>query len=371
MRRPKSAEPERAALPPLFDGWLGALLPGPIPREGKATCNACAMWPKPGEARDAERHFAEETKCCTFLPTLANFLTGRILGDDDPAASYGRATVEARIDGGVGVTPLGLERTSAYGALYRLSPRAFGHAKAMRCPHYLEGEGGNCGVWRHRESTCATWFCKFERGEVGRRFWQRVHDLLVATELTLSRHCVLSLGFDAASLGALFPSRLQRAFSATHDGLSAADLDHVVDRGQFAALWGPWLGREREFYRECAAIVDGLDWAAIEALGGTELQLLARLVKDAYATLTSTALPERLERRSLKVVYSSPDRAEIVGYSDLDALRVPKELVDVLHCFDGSDTRKTIDRISDEHGLRLGDSVVRTLVDFSILGARR
>jgi hypothetical protein len=358
-------------LPPLFDGWIGALLPGPIPRETKATCGACAMWPKPGEARDAERHYAEETKCCTFLPALANFLVGGALDDRDPSASHGRATVEERIGRGVGVTPFGLERTPVYSALYRSSPLAFGRAKAMRCPHYLEEEGGLCGVWRHRESTCATWFCKYERGEVGRLFWQRVHDLLAAVELALARHCVLSLEFDAASLAALFPSRMRKSLSATHDGLSAADLDGVVAPAHFAALWGPWLGREREFYSKCRAIVEGLAWSEIASLGGSEIELLARLLKDAYVALTSAELPARLERRSLKIVYSSPDRAEIVGYSDLDALRVPKELVEVLHCFDGGDTRETIERISDEHGLALTDSLVRTLVDFSILGAPR
>ena len=66
----------------------------------------------------------------------------------DPAAAAGRATIEARIAKGVGVTPLGLLERRSTRCSTEASPASFGQAKSMRCPHFLEEEGGRCGVWR-------------------------------------------------------------------------------------------------------------------------------------------------------------------------------------------------------------------------------
>lgn len=86
---------EREPLPPLYDGWMLELLEGVIPRESRATCNNCAMCSQPGaESGPRERYFDPTIKCCTYIPVLPNFLVGRILTDDDPAARPGRLAVE-------------------------------------------------------------------------------------------------------------------------------------------------------------------------------------------------------------------------------------------------------------------------------------
>ncbi len=184
---------------------IGYPASGPDPAEQNSTCDRCAMLPPAGKQGGAnELYFSPATKCCTFLPELANFLVGRVLGETNAESAAGRATVEARLDKGLGVSPLGLLRTPMYSLLYRTSPGSFGHARSMRCPHYLE-EGGRCGVWRHRESTCATWFCKYGRGEKGRAFWERLHDVLVASEDSVRTHCLAELEFASDTLESLFP----------------------------------------------------------------------------------------------------------------------------------------------------------------------
>src|SRR4051812_28924758 len=96
-------------LPPLFAEWTHDMLPGPLPEEPHATCGSCAMLKKEGTPTErGDVFYSTQTKCCTYLPELKNFLVGRILGDADPAAARGRATVVARIGAGVGVTPFGL-----------------------------------------------------------------------------------------------------------------------------------------------------------------------------------------------------------------------------------------------------------------------
>ena len=159
-----------STLPPLYAGWIADLLDGPLPHEGEATCEDCAMWPSAGVPVSAGIAFNRETKCCTYIPALPNFLVGRIVEDNDPALAPGRASVEARIDARLGVTPLGIDRPPVHALLYQTGmSSAFGRSRALRCPHYREEAGGACGIWRHRNGVCSTWFCKYSRGATGQR----------------------------------------------------------------------------------------------------------------------------------------------------------------------------------------------------------
>src|SRR4029077_8749799 len=142
-------------LPPLYAKWVGDLLGGAIPREFRATCDNCAMREGTGEGAGAAHYYFDPViKCCTYIPELPNFLVGRILSDNDPAAQFGRTTVEKRIKDGIAVTPLGLAQPPVFSLLYRSSEQSFGRSSSLRCPHYIE-DGGRCGVWRNRDSTCA------------------------------------------------------------------------------------------------------------------------------------------------------------------------------------------------------------------------
>src|SRR5215471_13024784 len=85
-------------LPPLYEKWIVDLVGGTIPRESRATCDNCAMCAS-GATQDAaaQSYFFDPTiKCCTYVPTIPNFLVGRILSDAEPAAQPGRASVEKR-----------------------------------------------------------------------------------------------------------------------------------------------------------------------------------------------------------------------------------------------------------------------------------
>jgi len=132
------------------------------------------------------------------MPELWNYLVGQVLTDEHEDAAWGRATVEARIDRGHIVTPIGLGRSRTFKLLYDTGAAAtFGQTRALRCPHYNHDAGGLCGVWRHRESTCATWFCKYVRGAAGQRFWQEsVKPLLASIERALSFHCLTASRFE-------------------------------------------------------------------------------------------------------------------------------------------------------------------------------
>ncbi len=354
-----------AVLPALHAGWLEALFEGPIPAETRATCADCAMLAKPGDAApdDGRLYFEPAMKCCSYVPELHNFLTGQILSDDDPALAAGRLTVEERIQGGVGVTPLSLEPPADYALLYRHGAAAFGRSRALRCPHYLE-DGGRCGVWRYRESTCSTWYCKYVRGARGQAFWRDyVHPLLGTVERSLALWCALDLGFDLEALRPL----LAAARSSEAEPLRAEQLDHRAEPGAQRRLWRNWLGREMEWYRACAERVRELPWTQVLAICGPEARALARLARLAYERLRDAQLPERLEPAAFELVNIATDSVRTLSYSQLDPLELPVAVLHVLHYFHGRTARAAMAAIQERENIDLGEDLVLKLADFGLL----
>jgi hypothetical protein len=348
-----------SALPPLQAGWMTQLLGGAIPEETRATCRDCAMCSdvSPGAAS-----FNPRTKCCTFMPILCNHLVGRALDDDDPAGEVGRSSLRARIAAGVGVTPLALGRPPSYLLLYQHgSPKGFGQSLALRCPHYVE-EGGLCGIWRHREAVCATWFCKHVRGQVGLHFWQTVRTLLSVIEADLARWCLVELGLEASALEAMLP--VTRSDGVT---LSAAEVDGRSDRAVAEAVWGSWAGREEELYRACGRLVATLGFDDVLRLCGPEARLRAAIVRAAWQKLRSDEVPPQLRPGKLTVVRSGPAICRVTTYSQHDPIEMHRALLDVLHHFDGRPTEEVLAAIEQEGRMRLGPELVRQMADFAVL----
>ena len=353
-------------LPPLYATWMDQLLAGPIPAETDATCSDCAMCSTEGGPQTrSELFYNPEVKCCTYIPTLPNYLVGRMLGDEDPNFVFGRKTVEERLRAGLAVTPLGLGMPPTFTFLYaQTAGRAFGLSKTLRCPHYLSEEGGRCGIWKHRASVCATWYCKHVRGAVGAKFWASLNQLLSAVEQSLSHWCVYELEIEVEALSLLFPPR--SVFKNDHQ-LDHRALDGTVDPRMYELLWGKWLGREAEFYQEATRLVNGLDWKEIVSLGGTEIKVRERLVRDAYSRLMSEELPPSLRVGSLNVLGMGQESCRVTTYSAIDPLDLPQRLIAVLHYFDGRPTLDAMEAIEEHEGIKLDAALVRKLADFEIL----
>jgi len=299
------------------------------------------------------------------MPDLPNFLVGRILSDEGPRMAAGRATVEARLKAGIAVTPLGLGRPRVHRLLYQHGTgAAFGRNRTLRCPRYLEEAGGLCGIWLHRNSTCATWFCKHVRGAVGDRFWKSLNQLIGAVEWTLARWCVLELGVGAEALGRLFPSARD---PNRPDPLEPGEIDGGVDPQRYREVWGAWHGREREFFAQCASLANALTWAEVTAIGGPDIRIFVRLTVEAYGALVSNELPDRLVVGSFRAAPIGQRVTRVVSYRSYDPLAVPKEVMGLLPYFDGRLTGEVLKRIKKERGIALGRALVRKLADFEIL----
>jgi len=297
--------------------WLHSLLGGPIPTERRATCSDCAMTapdPFPGASP-----FDPETKCCTFFPNLASFQVGGLLSDDDPSVASGRATVAARIAEGLNTTPFGVGRPAIFTEIYTPGS-SFGQAKALRCPYYIE-DGGLCGIWRHRESTCATWFCKHERGRIGFDFWRATRLLFQAVEQRLAFVLAEELGVDREALLALERAPFQ--------------LCRDEDAGHYAAMWGPWAGREHEYFVETARRAEPLAWTDVRARCGEVLDEPAREFEAALAFLRNDQpLPEFTRVVMHEPISASGTRVRLRTYSEYDPLDLPAKVSAALPLLD-------------------------------------
>ena len=350
-------------LPPLYDRWMRECLAGDIPGEPKATCHDCAMCQAPGQAPSPNDpvFYDSRTKCCTYMPTLWNFLVGTLLEDDTPEAAQGRRTVEARIAAGIAVTPLGLERPPVYSVLYGHIPEAFGRAQSMRCPHYIE-EGGLCGVWRARESTCATWFCKHERGALAKRFWQDMHRLLMVAERQVATWCAMELDVGAEALAAMLPYPPGPKVPVT-----GADFDGRTTPERARLVWGNWAGRELQFYREAGRLARALSWAEVAAIGGSELRAAVEITRAGFERLTTRRLPERLRVSAFQLVPDPDGGGVVTTYSPLDPLRLSPMVLGILPFFDGRTTRGARQAIARKLGYQVDTALLLKLVDFGVL----
>ena len=356
-----------AVLPPLYARWMDALLEESVPPETRATCDDCAMCAPEGATEPETLYFSPRTKCCTYQPRLANYLVGRALEDEDFAFSAGRATLEQRIDAGVGVTPLGLGAPAKFGLLYQHGSAGFGRAESLRCPHYIEEAGGRCGIWRNRNAVCATWFCKHERGAVGLAFWTRVRDLFLAVEGDLAVWCVVESDLDEEARSAVFEGRPR--MPGERESLSAADLDGRADPRMGRKLWGNWLGRERKFYRECARRVASLSWEDVLRICGPMVAARAGATRHAFAALLGEETPQRLIPGPLAIFSTGGGGVRVTGYSAYDPLDLAPEFLEVLPYFDGRPTAQARRAIRRDLGVRVEERLVRKLADFEILVA--
>lgn len=338
-----------APLPPLYQRWVDALDGAPLPPERRATCGDCAMC-HGGGGDD----FRPDTKCCTYVPALPCFNVGLILADDSPEAETGRRTVGERIAQRAGVMPLGIRLTEGQRALYAVERERLGRSAHVRCPHYIADQG-RCGVWRHRNAVCSTWFCKHERGAIGFRLWRAVQALLEAAEEALSYWCLMRLDLGAEAIALLCQADRR------------AELAAAPPPGVYRTAWGRWHGRERDFYLECGRLVAELSWSQVMVIGGAPVQAASGALAVALRAYARPTMPPGPQLVPLRQVRSRHATSTVTTYSPHDALELPTELLDALRAFDGRPIPEVLATIEEAHGLALTEPLVQSLVDFEVL----
>jgi hypothetical protein len=328
-------------LPPRYAQWLTELLGGELPAERTATCDRCVMHT---DAVPEGYRFRVDAKCCTYVPSLPNFLVGAALRELPPGP--GRDSLERRVADASVCTPHGVDVTEDERARYQalVLAETFGRDPDLRCPHYLHEQGGLCGIWRHRNGVCATWYCKHDRGAAGQRLWHAVEALLTLVERELCHWCACQLLYHERPEG---------------DGE--------------ASEWAAWAPHAGDYYQRSAALVDELGWSEVRVICGPDILPAVERLQAAYREhrpepLVQLRRPSVLVPGPLRVGHRDADSTRVVSYSDSDALDLPSELVDLLPRFDGRPTDHVLAELATE-GIILTDDLVARLVDFAVLQA--
>jgi hypothetical protein len=355
---PQPDGPATAPLPAPLARWSTELLGAAPAAESLATCGHCAMCAGADAPPLAQRIvFDPLVRCCTYRPFVPNYLAGAILAD--PATSaHGRESLLQRMAQGE-ATPLGVRTDAAYQLLYRHARApAFGRGVALRCPHHLQD--GGCGIWLHRPAVCATWHCKHDRGAVGDRLWTALNRALGAAEHALAMACLLAMGWPERLLSEA-QDELQR------DGIDAAVLDRRRDPERDARLWGTWLGREAGFYEACAQKAQMLDWADVQASGGSSLRALAADARQAGLEHDDLALPAKLRCGRFEVVGAAAGQLWLATYSAFDPLEVDPEVLALAALCDGRSTALIVSEHEAATGHRPTRLQLRSLLDHGVL----
>ncbi len=361
--------PGASTLPPLYSGWMDHLLQAPIPEESEATCSDCAMCLTKNIKRTSEDHlFNSSTKCCTYVPKIPNFLAGSIFLDHDPEAAKGRHAFEAYfLQKGV-VRPHGVYPHYEFSLQYTPKTEDFGRNLEMRCPYYLEEEGGLCGIWRHRNAVCSTWFCKHVRGDVGKKFWNSLLDLLEVVQVRLSYWCLHELKAGSEDFRKMFHWSENPDFITNFDRqiyFHESLFGRLEDPVQFLDFrrreWGIWLDKEKEFYQECARLVLPLTWTDVESILGPRIFAPAIRVKEAFTELRSDSIPDLLLPGNFRTVNLSETEVRVWAYAAYDPIDLPKTVIESIPCFDGRTTTEVLNQVQIDLNL------LRKMIDFGVL----
>jgi Fe-S-cluster containining protein len=258
-----------------------------FPEEPLATCAHCAMAARVHGPPDGIA-FTARARCCTYHPTLPNWLAGRALQRGD----LGAERIRARLGDPEGVEPLCIAPGRARADAWR-SRRddAFGRDASLTCPFWAEGDLG-CSIHRDRNAVCRTWFCKVERGARGHAAWMELKTLRTDLEHRLAERCVA-------------------------DGRPPASEPHDVE------AWAAW-------YEWCADHVDTLD---ADALAGLRLDRLLQRVQRSIA-LRDAPMPDVLQPmvHSWKV---HDDGVQLSSWSPYDRVGAPAWVFTLLAKLDG------------------------------------
>lgn len=338
----------RSHLPEVYRSRLPAFFDRPPIVETRATCSDCAMCDKAGPAEAVAPvgggFFRPEVKCCSYHPTLPNFLAGAALQDASSGGAEGRRRLRAKVSARIGVTPVWLEAPRKFLVLYDAARESsFGRSDALLCP-YFERDTATCSIWAHRESVCATFFCKHVAGAAGHAFWGALKRYLSHVEASLARYAAESVleGPPAPDL--------------PRTKLTREDLeDRPPDDAGYAATWGRWVGREEAFYGECAVVAASLgatEWErVVDAAGGDHLlaDLIARH-EEATAPVLAARLVLNREHRATTV----PGGVLVTTYSNYDPLFLTQDVYDALRSFSADEaTAISLERVRREHGVDL------------------
>jgi hypothetical protein len=354
------ADSIRGTLPPIYQPLFGEFFDRPKVVETRATCEKCAMCDH-GQASPVEMDFFNpDTKCCTFMPILPNYLVGSILADDTPEMAEGKKRIRAVISKLIGVTPHHLSRPRKMTLVMSGYGEAFGRAKSLLCPYYDgSNPAGACTIWRHREVICLTYHCKYAGGKRGYDYWGALKTYLGFVQRSLARSATQAV--DPKVVEPVFKKNL----------LTVEDIDDLPPKeADYKKWWGSWVGREEEFYLKCWEWVTKISPAAfaknIDEVPDGKTALADLVAK--YDLLENKVLPSTLVRNGRMKESHVGEKVVVTSYHPYDSFALDKELYEVVGMFKADQTlSQNLDRLKRDEGVELAPELIEYLFMAGVL----
>jgi hypothetical protein len=347
------SSPLRSILPVLYAPHLPELFARPLVEEPRATCSDCAMCDK-GATQQSVRagFFKPEIKCCTYHPTLPNYLVGAALSDTSPDFAVGRERLRNKLVERTGVTPGWLAAPKKQHVLFEAArDSSFGRAESLVCPYYVR-EGGKCSIWPFREAVCATFFCKHASGKAGHSFWTALKLYLVHVERMLSRYAMKSVDPDVVE---------------PYLPLNKLTLEDLEGRPpleeSYTSWWKGWAGREEAFYKACAESVQGLSKEGFaELLGDPDGRTRLTAAEERYDAVTEPRLASHLKLEPNMTVVTIEGGVVATAYSRYDPLFLTEDLYLALQEFSEDETvAEVLARLLRDHEVELPESLLLSM----------
>ena len=329
--------------------------------EKRATCNNCAMCDHGQVAPVAMDYFEPSAKCCTYYPTLANYLVGGILADQSEERAEGRRRIRERIAKRISVTPHYVGAPRKYSLLYAAArdSGAFGRSKTLLCPYFDGSNEHSCTIWQYRDAVCSTYFCKHNNGKPGYLFWETLKGYLSHVERMLARSVAMTIDRD-----------LQQP-SMDLAQLTVEELEDRAPNDADYARWGKWVGREEEFYITCHVramavkpkdFADHVDDAAQGRRYTAELQERYELIGKQAVLPANLVLAPGIRKRD------AGESVVVTTYNSYDGFSVEKELYEVLGKLDPTQTlAQNLKRLDEDEGIQLAPELLQYLFTHGVL----
>ncbi|MBT3223693.1 MAG: hypothetical protein HN348_31885, partial [Proteobacteria bacterium] len=263
-----------------------------LPREVRSNCSDCVMTPPDGTAGPLPSGFFHpEGRCCTYHPTLPNYLAGRIIREGGRSARL----VKERMAQGGRVSEQGIRIAKDRDEVYnKKATELFGRELSFRCPYWVGGDYA-CGIWINREAVCRTWHCRHEQGPRGMAVWKAIRELLFWSQNQLRSHCVRRGNGPPPT--------------ATVNEMSA---------------WYKWCANE-------------IDMVEPDELATMRDETLARLLVELFAAIDAHEQPMAARLGPAVRSFSRQDSyIEFNGYSPYDMVRAPVTAFALLSQLDGT-----------------------------------
>jgi len=349
------------SVPEFYRRFLPEVFYKTVPPEPFSNCLDCQMVAKSRDeiSSDTGRPFSPDTKCCTFIPRLPNYLAGAILSDNDPAMEEGKRRIIERIRSRKGVFPNGVYPTSEYNRQYQEKCRTdFGRNKQLLCPYFVNGDY-NCSIWKYREAICALWFCKHLAGKKGTEFWNSVIGYM-----KFLQEWLLNIAAGRCELDPVDPYD-----EGTYPGFRESP-GNGAEASSYADTWKQWEGNEIEYYIQCYEVVSNLDQGEIESIL-SHGEILAKRIENLAADMIN--IPETLavnknllhDDQAGNYIVEISSHIEILQKSVIWSFSLPKSVLD---SFDGTTkTSRITEKLIESDGTKIEQEILIALYNQGIL----